>query len=90
MDDSPVNGMELPGILLSAGVHSLSTGARQARCQALAGKGGEHNAPLRRAVIGGLIFATIATPIIVPAMLRMVHDKWQPKAAEAGGELSAT
>jgi hypothetical protein len=69
---------------------AFQRGARQARWQALAGKGGEHNAPLRRAVIGGLIFATIAAPVFGSAILRMVRDKRQPKAAEAGGELSAT
>jgi len=37
------------------------------------GEGGEQNAPLARAVIGGLIFATFATLIFVPAMYRLLR-----------------
>ena len=37
------------------------------------GEGGEQNAPLGRAVIGGLIFATIATLIFVPVVFSVVH-----------------
>ncbi|MGQ3299508.1 efflux RND transporter permease subunit [Reyranella sp.] len=37
------------------------------------GEGGEQNAPLGRAVIGGLIFATIATLIFVPVVFSLVH-----------------
>jgi multidrug efflux pump subunit AcrB len=36
------------------------------------GEGGEQNAPLARAVIGGLLFATPATLIFVPAMYRLL------------------
>jgi multidrug efflux pump subunit AcrB len=39
------------------------------------GEGGEQNAPLGRAVIGGLIFATIATLMFVPVVFSMVHKK---------------
>jgi multidrug efflux pump subunit AcrB len=39
------------------------------------GEGGEQNAPLGRAVIGGLIFATIATLLFVPAVFCLFHDK---------------
>ena len=39
------------------------------------GEGGEQNAPLGRAVIGGLIFATIATLIFVPVVFAMAHEK---------------
>ena len=39
------------------------------------GDGGEQNAPLGRAVIGGLIFATIATLIFVPVVFSIVHHK---------------
>jgi len=39
------------------------------------GDGGEQNAPLGRAVIGGLIFATVATLIFVPVVFSMVHRK---------------
>jgi multidrug efflux pump subunit AcrB len=37
------------------------------------GEGGEQNAPLGRAVIGGLIFATIATLMFVPVVFSWVH-----------------
>jgi len=45
------------------------------------GEGGEQNAPLGRAVIGGLIFATIATLMFVPVVFSMVHRKHAGKAA---------
>ena len=38
------------------------------------GEGGEQNAPLARAVIGGLLFATLATLIFVPAMYRLMRQ----------------
>ena len=41
------------------------------------GEGGEQNAPLGRAVIGGLIFATIATLIFVPVVFALAHEKDQ-------------
>ncbi|MCA0303523.1 MAG: efflux RND transporter permease subunit [Proteobacteria bacterium] len=37
------------------------------------GEGGEQNAPLGRAVIGGLFFATVATLIFVPVVFSVVH-----------------
>jgi multidrug efflux pump subunit AcrB len=37
------------------------------------GDGGEQNAPLGRAVIGGLMFATVATLTFVPAVFGMLH-----------------
>jgi multidrug efflux pump subunit AcrB len=39
------------------------------------GEGGEQNAPLGRAVIGGLLFATLATLIFVPTMYRLLRRK---------------
>jgi multidrug efflux pump subunit AcrB len=39
------------------------------------GEGGEQNAPLGRAVIGGLVFATIATLMFVPVVFSLVHRK---------------
>jgi multidrug efflux pump subunit AcrB len=39
------------------------------------GDGGEQNAPLGRAVIGGLIFATVATLFFVPAMFALIHGR---------------
>ena len=37
------------------------------------GEGGEQNAPLGRAVIGGLLFATVATLLFVPAVYSLIH-----------------
>ncbi len=39
------------------------------------GEGGEQNAPLARAVIGGLIFATFATLVFVPTMYRLLRRR---------------
>ena len=39
------------------------------------GEGGEQNAPLGRAVIGGLTFATIATLLFVPALFCLIHTR---------------
>jgi multidrug efflux pump subunit AcrB len=39
------------------------------------GDGGEQNAPLGRAVIGGLLCATVATLIFVPAVFSIFHDR---------------
>ena len=43
------------------------------------GEGGEQNAPLGRAVIGGLLFATFATLFFVPVVFRLVHGR-NPRA----------
>jgi multidrug efflux pump subunit AcrB len=40
------------------------------------GEGGEQNAPLGRAVIGGLIFATVATLLFVPQAAKVAQDRW--------------
>jgi multidrug efflux pump subunit AcrB len=42
------------------------------------GDGGEQNAPLGRAVIGGLLFGTTATLIFVPVVFSVVHS-WLAK-----------
>jgi CzcA family heavy metal efflux pump len=39
------------------------------------GEGGEQNAPLGRAVIGGLLFATVATLFFVPSVFAMLHAR---------------
>jgi multidrug efflux pump subunit AcrB len=45
------------------------------------GEGGEQNAPLGRAVIGGLLFATLATLIFVPTMYRLLRRQPSPATA---------
>jgi len=64
------------------------------------GEGGEQNAPLGRAVIGGLIVATLTTLLVVPAayaalrrkppMLHILDERFEREARgeTAGGELS--
>ena len=46
------------------------------------GEGGEQNAPLGRAVIGGLIFATVATLFFVPSIFTMIHGRRAARAPE--------
>ena len=48
------------------------------------GEGGEQNAPLGRAVIGGLLFATIATLFLVPSVFAILHSRQQAKKEQAG------
>ena len=45
-----------------------------------AGEGGEQNAPLGRAVIGGLTLATVATLVFVPAVFALLHSRGQKGA----------
>jgi multidrug efflux pump subunit AcrB len=45
------------------------------------GEGGEQNAPLGRAVIGGLAFATVATLVFVPVVFSIVHRKYGRRVA---------
>ena len=45
------------------------------------GEGGEQNAPLGRAVIGGLICATIATLVFVPVVFAIVHGRKEQAVA---------
>ncbi|MDZ4366015.1 MAG: efflux RND transporter permease subunit [Afipia sp.] len=54
------------------------------------GEGGEQNAPLGRAVVGGLIFATFATLMFVPVLFSMVHKKMPAKPAMAPEIVHAT
>ena len=50
------------------------------------GEGGEQNAPLGRAVIGGLIFATCATLLFVPVVFSIIHGRHASQATRASGE----
>jgi multidrug efflux pump subunit AcrB len=50
------------------------------------GEGGEQNAPLGRAVIGGLIFATVATLMFVPVVFSILHARDGKEPAGALGE----
>jgi multidrug efflux pump subunit AcrB len=48
------------------------------------GEGGEQNAPLGRAVIGGLVFATFATLLFVPVVFSVIHARFTQGAAATG------
>lgn len=55
------------------------------------GEGGEQNAPLGRAVIGGLLFATVSTLVFVPLVFAGVHQRLSVRARLPGAHpLSAT
>jgi multidrug efflux pump subunit AcrB len=47
------------------------------------GEGGEQNAPLGRAVIGGLSFATFATLFFVPVVFSLIHGSREQKESPA-------
>ena len=49
------------------------------------GEGGEQNAPLGRAVIGGLVFATLATLFFVPVVFSLAHRASRQAPAKAPG-----
>jgi multidrug efflux pump subunit AcrB len=52
------------------------------------GEGGEQNAPLGRAVIGGLLCATLATLVFVPAVFAIVHGSRTGPDSEPVGEVA--
>ena len=51
------------------------------------GEGGEQNAPLGRAVIGGLLVATITTLLFVPVVYSLLRTR-EPKAADRGSRMN--
>jgi CzcA family heavy metal efflux pump len=51
------------------------------------GEGGEQNAPLGRAVIGGLVVATFATLYFVPCVFSLVHKHHRPGKRVGASEL---
>jgi multidrug efflux pump subunit AcrB len=50
------------------------------------GEGGEQNAPLARAVIGGLLFATVATLVFVPTAYRLLRRSAPAAQARVSGD----
>lgn len=46
------------------------------------GSGGEQNAPLGRAVIGGLLFATVSTLFFVPTVFSVMHGRLEQRRRE--------
>ncbi len=53
------------------------------------GEGGEQNAPLGRAVIGGLLFATVATLFFVPAVFAAIHGRGNKEHAVTAAPATA-
>ena len=53
------------------------------------GEGGEQNAPLGRAVIGGLVFATVSTLLFVPVVFASLHERLARRHAAHRAPLSA-
>jgi len=49
------------------------------------GDGGEQNAPLGRAVIGGLLLATVSTLFFVPAFFSFIHGRIEHRRRTANG-----
>jgi len=54
------------------------------------GEGAEQNAPLGRAVIGGLLFATVSTLFFVPAVYAEIHSRRAHRQAARGAAASHT
>jgi multidrug efflux pump subunit AcrB len=52
------------------------------------GEGGEQNAPLGLAVVGGLLFATVATLFFVPVVFSIIHGRLARRAAATSNEVS--
>ena len=89
------DAMNLGEDALSAALKAGSTRLRAVLMTALAmalgmvpmslglGEGGEQNAPLGRAVIGGLVMATVATLLFVPVVFTLVHRGRDPKEKTA-------
>ena len=52
-------------------------------------EGGSQNAPLGRAVIGGMLVACIATLFLVPVIFSLLRRNWKPAPPQEGAELLA-
>ena len=50
-------------------------------------EGGEQNAPLGRAVIGGMLLACVATLVMVPVIFSLMRRHWRPATPQEGAEL---
>jgi multidrug efflux pump subunit AcrB len=51
------------------------------------GEGGEQNAPLGRAVIGGLSLATVATLFLVPVVFSVIRRQTRPREMDDDPDL---
>jgi len=85
--DTPVHAAFLAGItrLRPVVMTSLAMVLGMLPMSLGVGEGGEQNAPLARAVIGGLAIATLATLFFVPVMfsMRRAHTESSPEGAQS-------
>jgi CzcA family heavy metal efflux pump len=91
--------LEEHGVALRAALEAGTTRFRPVLMTALAmiigmvpmalglGEGGEQNAPLGRAVIGGLLCATVATLVFVPCVFAMIHGREKAERARQQKQL---
>jgi multidrug efflux pump subunit AcrB len=98
-NDERESGIDAKGAMLSAGYARMRPVLMTATAMILGmlpmalglGEGGEQNAPLGRAVIGGLMFATVTTLFVVPIIYSYLRK--QPpvdhlrRLAEREGEI---
>ncbi len=80
--DDPLQAAARPRATRACGPVLMTAGAMILGMVPMAlgiGEGGEQNAPLGRAVIGGLLFATFATLVFVPTMYRLLRRR--PRSA---------
>ena len=94
--------LEITGDAILAAVEAGATRFRPVCMTALAmiigmvpmalgvGDGGEQNAPLGRAVIGGLMLATLATLIFVPAVFALLHGRRRSPGTQVEREQKIT
>jgi multidrug efflux pump subunit AcrB len=54
------------------------------------GEGAEQNAPLGRAVIGGLLFATVSTLLFVPIFFASFHQRLADRKARKNSDDAST
>jgi multidrug efflux pump subunit AcrB len=86
--DNLRNGMKAIDAALDAGISRIRPVVMTALAMVIGmapmslgmGEGGEQNAPLGRAVIGGLILATIATLFFVPVVFSFMHRNYKAPA----------
>jgi len=82
-NDQRVEGLDARSAALSAGDTRIRPVIMTATAMIIGmlpmalglGEGGEQNAPLGRAVVGGLLFATVATLFFVPVFFTLLHRK---------------
>jgi len=85
---APEEAVSLAAMLLKDHLGIFIDAEESLRDDSAMGEGGEQNAPLGRAVIGGLLFATIATLVFVPVVFSLAHAR-EGAAVRSGPALAA-